>query len=225
MRKPRVLISVPTLGWLHTTVAQSLLLIDRDDRIEKQFVFPVFKPYEASLHMAIRHMLEGGFDYWLTFDDDNAPKRNPLDLVWLDLDVIACPTPVWIDKGNNVPFHLAAMDQFGDSFRPHVGDSEGLQEVDAAGSGCMLIARRVLEGVRAPFMRIWNKDGIPIRGCDYAFSVRVRDAGFRVWAHYDYPCHHVKDLDLDSVVPRCHDVFRRDDGRESSSKRTPMASV
>ncbi len=144
-------------------------------------------------------------------DDDNPPLRNPLDLVSLDLDVVGLPTPVWHCDGETFPYYPNAMRKVKDGYKPITveGVPTGLVEVDAVGTGCCLIARRVLvelftrcEGnpAEAPFMRRWNDRGLVEAGNDFAFCDRARAAGFRVWAHFGFECDHYKELPLREVA-------------------------
>ncbi|MEX0701189.1 MAG: hypothetical protein WD069_03760 [Planctomycetales bacterium] len=204
--KPRVLITVPNgSGWIHKHVAFALLRMAQDARVAATIQLPTHAPYVQNLHLCRREFLAGPFDYWLTLDDDNPPRRNPLDLALLDLDVVGCPTPVWANIcPGDFPVYWNAMDEVRDErgevgFRPHQ-PCEGLQEVDAVGSGCLVIARRVMEAVPAPFFREWDAEGLVRMGGDFAFCRRARAAGFHVFAHFDYPCHHFNEIEIGEVV-------------------------
>ena len=72
----------------------------------------------------------------------------------------------------------------------------GLLEVDAVGSGVMLIARRVLEKVKIPFERKWNDEGVPIKGLDFYFCDKAKALGFKIFVHWEYLCSHFKKVDL-----------------------------
>lgn len=151
--------------------------------------------------------LHSGEDYWLSFDDDNPPKTgNPLDLVDLDLDVVGCPTPVFhsLVPGDR-PYYFNALNKVPGGWRP-VENARGLVECDAIGTGCFLVARRVLLELqqKQPFMRRWNADGTVAAGCDYSFCDRVKSAGFRVWAHFDYLCEHLNEIPLLEAIERFH---------------------
>jgi hypothetical protein len=147
--------------------------------------------------------LHNGEDYWLSIDADNPPMNNPLNLVELDLDLVGFPTPVWHSEvPGDRPFYYNALDAVGDEgYRPHE-DCDGLQEVDAIGSGCFLVSRRVMWALRyqQPFMRVWGEDGIVQVGGDYSFCRKVKEAGFRIWAHFDYLCMHFNELELNEVI-------------------------
>lgn len=221
--RPKVLVSIPTRGELHKSAAQAAVQIALAEtvrgRIRGDLVMPTHVPYENNLHWIVRDVLEKGYDYWVSWDDDNPPLRNPLDLVFLDKDVIGCPTPVWHNAvPGDRPYYLNAYRQVGDPLTEEGGwkpweETTGLQEVDAIGTGCFVIARRVLERLaeEAPFQRIYRKDGTVLVGNDLAFCLRAKAAGFRIFAHFDYLCRHMNRLDLSEVVEAFHDMREREE--------------
>lgn len=73
-------------------------------------------------------------------------------------------------------------------------------EYDAGGTGCILIKRKVLEGMDAPFSSKLNKDGTRKVGGDIWFCDRVKRKGFKIWAHWGYACSHLKEIDLINVA-------------------------
>lgn len=165
---------------------------------------PTHSPYVNNLHKCRKTFLDGDWDFWLSMDADNAPRaRNPLELAHLGLDVVGCPTPVFANMkpGEDYPMYWNAMDwdEQRQGWTPHK-EMDGLQEVDAIGSGCFMVRRCVMEAISAPFMRIWNEEGIVEVGGDYAFCRRAKDLGFRIWAHYDYPCYHFNEVELSEVA-------------------------
>lgn len=203
MSKPHVFITVPNgKGWIHKHVVFALLNMQRDERVDVTISLPTNQPYVNNLHLIIQDFLKGSYSHWLSIDDDNPPRKNPLDLVFMDLDVVGCPTPVWANmKEGDYPVYWNALDEVEGGFKPH-RECEGLQRVDAIGSGCMMIARRVIEKLEneQPFMREWDEKGIVQVGCDYSFCRKVRKAGFYVWAHYDYPCFHFNEIEIGEII-------------------------
>lgn len=204
-RKLSVYITVPNgNGWLHKLVHFAICKILADHRYQIRHDCPTHSPYVNNLHHCMEDFLGGGENYWLSIDTDNPPINNPLDLVKYDCDLIGLPTPVWHNavKGDR-PWYFNALDWDKEvqAYRPHES-CEGLQEVDAIGSGCFLVARRVILKLKdqQPFMRIWNSDGTVEMGGDYSFCRKVKKAGFRVWAHYDYLCHHFNELNLLEMI-------------------------
>jgi len=210
----KVLVSVPTTGWLHKQTVFALLRLQKDERVH--IIIPTHNPYEHNLHRIVGDFLVGDYDFWLSFDDDNPPRRNPLELIELNKDIIGCPTPIWyfdektVKRGER-PVYWNAYDYnvIGDAYRPHT-PMDGLQRVDAIGTGCFLIARRVFENARmknAPFMRQWTSEGYVERGNDIAFCERARACGFEIYAHYDYPAMHIKELEIGSVVAAFRNLY------------------
>jgi len=210
-----VLVTVPLSPenqTIHSLSAQALLNLQREQRYKVDIKLPCNKPFENNLHHIINSFVDGGYDYWLSFDPDNPPKRNPLDLIEYDKDIIGLPTPVWhFDERNHPkgdrPFYLNAYD-----FSPETDGyvehalKEGIQQVDAIGTGCFLIARRVflVEGMRkGAFTRKLNSDGTVRRGNDLSFCERARNQGFKIFTHYDYPCMHFNNLEINEVVKGC----------------------
>lgn len=202
----RVLVSVPNTGPIHKHVTVALLKLQADSRYALRVILPTHSPYENNLHHILNDFMEGREDYWLNIDSDNPPFNNPLDLVSLDLDIVGLPTPVWhfIGKEGERPIYWNAYQYVEESDAyTEWPVKEGLQEVDAIGTGCFLIARRVFENERmrkGPFLRKHNSDGTVERGNDIAFCERAILEGFQVWVHFDYPCMHFNELELNDVV-------------------------
>jgi len=204
-----VLVSVPNAGWIHKMVTFSLLRLMKDRRHKVRIILPTNSPFENNLHHIVRDFLKGAFDFWLSIDADNPPMKNPLDLIDHDLDIVGCPTPVWhcdfkTQRPRERPYYWNAYDyvEEEDAYREH-REKSGLQPVDAIGTGCFLVARRVFEheGMKGgAFTRSLHPDGRVNKGNDIRFCERAREAGFKVWAHYDYPCMHLKEVELTEII-------------------------
>lgn len=201
MNKPSVLIAIPNMGWIHREVVQKAMLLSQDDRCISQIILPKHAPYAHNRAKITEQFLSQNFDWLLTIDDDNPPQKNPLDLIPLNLDVIGFPTPVWHNNGEGFPFYWNAVDEVMGGWQEH-NPKEGLQEVDAVGSGCMLIARRVLEDLKDehPWMRTWDERGFAVEGLDYVFCRKAKKKGYRIWTHYGYPCAHYKEIEMIEMI-------------------------
>jgi hypothetical protein len=198
-----VYVTVPNGGgWLHKHVHFVICRILSDGRYRIRHDCPTHSPYINNLHHCMNDFLNGGEDYWLSMDDDNPPINNPLDLVEFDCDLIGLPTPVWHNSvPGDQPWYFNALDAVDNAYKPHQ-PCTGLQEVDAIGSGCFLVSRRVMFELRnqQPFMRTWNQDGTVEVGGDYSFCRKVKAANFRIWTHYDYPCRHFNEMELAEII-------------------------
>lgn len=200
-----VYVTVPNgEAWIHKHTHFAIAKCLHDRRFQIRHDAPTHRPFENNLHHCVRDFLNGGEDFWLSFDADNPPIHNPLDCVDLNKDILGFPTPVWHWTGEpgERPIYFNAYQECGDAyteFRPQ----EGLQRVDAIGTGCFLVARRVFEDPVmqvAPFRRVTYEDGRVERGNDIAFCERARSRGFEIWCDFSRPCHHFVELDLTEII-------------------------
>ncbi len=198
-----VLVSVPNTGWISRDLFQPLWMIGNDHRYSVTFNMPCRKPVEVAYCEMAEMLREGDYDWWLNIDSDNPPTRNPLDLIELDKDIITCPTPIWRPDNEDKPFSWNAMFLGEDGTHYEWQQPSGLQEVDAVGMGCTLINKRVFQVPKMqyqPFMREWKPNGTALRGTDVSFCMRAKESGFKVWAHFDYPCDHMKEVNLTKAL-------------------------
>ena len=208
----KVTLAIPNTGRVHSLMIEPIVLISNDSRHEVRLDLFHGVPIEASRNEIVLRFLESGGDYLLFIDDDNPPINNPLDLIEEDPDVMIYPTPTW---GHNLDRNICVMpikwnvyelsqpcrsgEEPTDSttyYESAVWDKEGSFEIECGGSGCMLIARRVLEKVRKPFMRRFDDDGLCVQGSDFVFCQKAKKAGFKIWTNFGYWCRHLKERDL-----------------------------
>lgn len=198
--KKKILVVILEQGWIRPEVAPLAARMSADERYNVSVKTVRLSPSEDARNSVALDMLKNGFDYLIMIDDDVIPKRNPLDLVELGLDVVGFAVPQWNMTCPEFPIYFVGMDkQPNGSYAEHK-NREGLQRVDAVGSGCLLMSRRVLENVRAPFMRRWSEDGIAMLGLDFLFCEKAIAAGFPIYCHYDFQAEHVKELKLLEVL-------------------------
>ncbi len=199
--KPKILVSVPNgNGWIHKHVVFYLMRLMAKPEFNTTVILPTNSPYVNNLHKIRLDFLNGEYTHWLTLDADNPPRPGvePLEDIFDDFDVIGFPTPVWHNDAKNpgdYPIYWNVMKEVHNASGEFEGWKpyeimEGIQRVGAVGSGCLLITRRVMEKINAPFMREWNKDGTVEYGGDFSFCRRANKAGFEVWADFNRPCYH-----------------------------------
>src|SRR3990167_5493586 len=213
----RILVTLPNLHWVRAGVAMTMVKLSLDRRYALTFQPSSHKPYENNLHHIVNSFMDGGYDFWLNIDDDNPPLHNPLDLVEKNLDIVGFPTPIWHYTGEvpgERPIYWNAYDYVpqADAYKEHTA-REGLQGVDAVGSGCMLIARRVFQhpDLRyGAFFRTWHPDGTMNKGGDVSFCERARAAGFSVWCAFDHPCDQFAQVSLNEVARALKGYQERD---------------
>lgn len=196
MRKA-VYVAVLNQGNIRVELNAVLSSISADPRYNVKVVYPALRPIQHNRNTVVFHFLESRADYLLMMDSDTVPRGNPLDLVVLDKDIVACPCPQW-RKGD---IFWVVMDRTEGGFRPvPPARRGGLVQADAVGTGCILIARRVLEAIAAPFAVQWTEDGRLDVGLDFAFCARAKQHGFEVWVAWNYPCSHYKTINLVDII-------------------------
>jgi hypothetical protein len=211
----KILVSIPNTGTIHKLVSIAVNKILMDNRYSVNVIYPTHNPYENNLHHIVNDFIGGEYDFWLNIDSDNPPMKNPLDLVEYNLDVVGLPTPVWHYTGeikNERPVYENGYKYIQDKDAyTEWSNKDGLQRVDAVGTGCVLYARRVFENTemrKAPFQRKLNIDGTVDKGNDISFCERARANGFLIFAHYGYRCMHFSELELHEVMKAFYELYK-----------------
>ena len=181
--------------YIHCELFPVLAEMSADDRCDS-ISFPKGRPYEHALNIAVRDFLNTDCSHWINIDSDNVPTKNLLELIELDLDFIGCPYMLWQNDGVSNPIRWGVICLDGD--KP---THKGLQAVEATASGSMVVSRRVLEGMKRPFERLYDDQGLVKRGVDYYFCDKIRNRGFKVYTHWDYRSKHFQDcLELSEIA-------------------------
>ena len=185
----RIHIAIPNQGWIHKNVFRACLaMINEPHGHTVSMSFQSDKPIDSNRNKIIKEFLADKDNEVLLFiDSDNPPSANVMHLADLDLDILSFPTPIWYSELSSAG--LGHQPNIWNSFK-QVGDVEwrewppqkGLIEIDACGSGCVMIQRRVLEhpDMKPAFKRIWDDDGAAVVGSDLLFCKRAKEAGFKV---------------------------------------------
>lgn len=159
-------------------------------------------PISSNRNLITKRFLQTDCEWLLMLDDDVVPHCNPAELVYADKDVVGFParvrsngrTIVWTAyRDHPSGEHYAAVDL------TQLDDIMDLMEVEIVGTGCILIHRRVLEVLKAPFHSEFDEDGIQIYGTDFAFCRKARNAGFHVFTAPNYICEHYKEVGLNDI--------------------------
>lgn len=219
MNKPKVFLAVPNTG----TIRDELF-----DAIRGMFESNIADIYMPTLHSMnnrpgshnrnlINNMfLETDCEWFLTIDSDIVPRFNPLHVIKADQDVVGFPALIhkhgqlmWVVFNDN-PYSSQHHSTKG--FIPVNVDAvleaektKGLLEVDYLGSGMMLIKRKVLESIKAPFERMWREDGTVSWGHDFYFCKKAKEAGFKLFCAIRYLCEHWKTVPLLSLRDEIRD--------------------
>ena len=173
-------------------------LASRERRFELVLGYSDAQPIAANRNRIARKFLaDERADYLLMVDSDQAPAFNPLDYVENDLDIVGFPCPTW-RVTNKEPL----------IWFPEPPSNEGIKAQPSVTTGCILIARRVLEhpDLRHPFADEWDANGLKAEGEDVTFCQRAIVAGFGVWCVMDKPVTHIKPIELVTLWQYIHKI-------------------
>ena len=204
-----IYVAVLNQGWIRAELVFLLTKWVRESPYNLFLTLPAQKPIMNNRNDIVKKFLLTDFDYLLMLDDDIIPPADFLTLVDYDKDVIgglcfACKNK----EGHDIILPLALEKRKSEredvewKYRPlKLNGNEGLIEVDAIGTGAMIIARRVLEHpkMKPAFIDYYDKEGLRIEGLDLSFCRRAKENGFKVYTHTNFPCSHWTYMDLMTI--------------------------
>lgn len=199
-----------------------------------QRVFPALKPVAFARNKIVDEFMKGveiingdgkktlkKFDYLLMIDDDIVPPEDLWKMVHERKDIIAAAAPAWIrDRIVWVNFEFKEGEGYKQSAEVlkqlvlvHPDERYPVR-VDAVGTGCIAIHRRVFEhpevGAFNPFLTLYDERGQETVGEDLNFCKKASDAGFEIWADPRFVCHHFRtDMDLRAVAMYGLEMYHR----------------
>lgn len=228
MAKPRVrakpktvLIGMPSYtGMIPAVTVQSMLQLHKPAAcafmtVERQRI-------DKARNACVLEALRTGADYLMFVDDDNPVPPDTLELMLADdKDIVAAPilgrVPDKAGRHALCAFYSSTVDVDGKPLRLYrnietLRDAGPLHRVDAVGTGCMLIKRRVLEALFAKhrdyvfeFGDIRFGKKITVDGVEYdrrtmsedcEFCERAVDAGFEIWLDERIKPFHITSFNL-----------------------------
>jgi hypothetical protein len=190
-------------------------------------------------NMLVDSALKSGADLFWFIDSDVQPPSNALEMLMIDADISSGVVPVLRSKesGRDMTIHANGYmyNVYGTylytSIKPAV-NGPLLVDVDAAGTGAMLIHRKVFEDPRMelsreyegldgrptklpddapkPFFRmLYNPLGEIIRSEDLDFCTRAKECGYSIKYHFGIPFGHIKITNLNGVLTMAQDLALR----------------
>jgi hypothetical protein len=165
------------------------------------------QPISSNRNRIVKRFLATDCDYLLMLDDDVVPLGNPAAFCSLGKDIIGFPAKVRAtDRMGNQCLTWVAYrkirgtdDEYMPVYFQNLDDQTSLVQVDAIGTGAILIARHILEKLRAPFHTDFDADGILKTGTDFAFCRKAQKAGYPIYTAPQCVCEHFKEIGLLNV--------------------------
>lgn len=162
------------------------------------------QPVDANRNKMVKNFLKDEDNDWLLMvDNDVVPPANILEMIEYGKPVVSAA--VTIKKGS-VPQPIILVSE-GDQYRQvnlseYVDKEEGdYINVDAVGTGCILIRRDVLEDMKPPWFKFkYNEEGGLALGEDFYFSKRLEQSDVPMYVSTQHVCRHFKKIDLTEVA-------------------------
>jgi len=196
MDKKKIMICVPTSGNINAYTAIWLLNATRDKRYKVAINILTHKPTISCRNLLTNDFLNSDYEWSFWVDSDIVPMGDSLSMVEFGKKIISQICIV----GKNGKLVLLALDKIGEEryrpidprrFKPPV------VEVDAVGSGALMIHRDVFEKLKAPW---WedncNDIGARTLGHDFKLCDKARAAGFGVFVDPRNAASHITTVNL-----------------------------
>lgn len=199
----KILFAVPTISVIEAGTTLAIANICQRDDIE----------YHAVTGGPIDHVRNGIVEimlkdkeatHLLMMDSDVLPPENIVDLL------LSCSSPM---ATGIVPLNFAGkivsgVSRKGCFVESWQGEEEPF-EVDAAGTGIVLVERKVFEEMEYPWFRFKDDRHGAKMGEDIFFSHKAADIGYKYMVHPKALCGHMKKINLLDIVKMFNHV--RDD--------------
>ena len=196
IKKIKIYIAILTQGYIRKELALSLIRWCKNSSFDIFLELTEEKPCAHARNNIVKKFLASDNQCLLMIDEDVVPSQNPLTMIEFDKDIIVAPAPIYQYK---VLWNIYRTDSKGFWVPVDLSKEKSLIEISAAGTGCILIKRKVLEVINAPFERIFNKDGTEKMGLDLSFCKKAKERGFKIYASIEHKCSHYKILDLKNI--------------------------
>lgn len=241
LRAPRqkelIFVAIPAVeDKIHAAISVFLSILDRASMHPdcpyafSHEIFPGLRNVDYARNRIVGRFLRSTASRLWMIDDDMMPSSEMIDLLAVDADIVV-PRMFAFKRANAEPqLQCCAFKHNlnGDGkFNAIVPTRPIPIEVDSAGTGAILIKRRVLEDRRVwyPCEYEWNgvmcnldderlsenwappifrfhykPNGEMLRGEDLDFCLRAREAGYKIMGHMGVACGHAKLVNLDDVA-------------------------
>jgi hypothetical protein len=155
-------------------------------------------PVSAARNVAVEQMLDNGAQWLLQIDNDVAPPDGLLDALASiqDRKIVGFPC-AGIHLGPNP--HLCMSKKIDQLPVMPTTLPPGWSEMDAVGSGCLLVHRDVFLALSDPWFECTRKAELERRvysGEDFGFCEKAKAKGFSVFTHSGFPCKHYRTMEL-----------------------------
>ena len=230
-----LLVAVPTRGavdWNTVRVLQDLR--DRHSDLAPILYEPGRMSVTDTRNRIVQTFLRSDKKCLLMVDDDVIPDLNVLNVLndmkdapsGAGYDIIGCPYLMV-----RAPLTILTPCVFSRAERGLVPLKDvlylrGLHDCDVVGTGCMFVARHVLEDTDLlPFVLDTDEYGVLIRTEDVMFCLAAREKGYRIGAHFDYAADHWQSVSSNALHAGYMKTWTKALQRDRERRPTPLVTL
>lgn len=192
MKPNKVLIAIPNIGNIRSELAEFLLRIRGDSNVVVHFSHA--RPITSNRNIIVKKFMETDCEYLLMIDSDVVPPLNILDMRNNKKEI--CGAYVCTNKGQNIiPLLMQLEDNKEYSIKNIKKNS--LNEVDATGTGCLMIHRSVFEKMQKPYFEVFfDEEGIQKEGSDFYFCRKAKEKEIKIYVDTRFAAVHYQTFPL-----------------------------
>lgn len=192
----KVFLAIPNTGWIHAELVSRIIFWLRNYKVYL-YAPTGLRPIPYARNHCVEEFQKSDCSHLWFVDSDTVPPQHALEAL-LSAQVAAVSGVV----------HQMRRDTEGDGLVKRVGmvmrrneaghlkaaGGEGVELIDACGSGCIMFDRGVFEEIQFP----WYEERIEgnVRGSDLILCEKLADAGIKLHAHFGVVCVHRKEIDF-----------------------------
>ena len=181
---------------------------------EIQLMFRYQQPVSVNRNAICNYFLKETTHEWLIMvDSDQVPMTNWLSMrdkgekIIMALTTVGTsegPMPlVMVDNGTGCSWRKISLTELAERIREN-----GLIHVDALGSGVLLIHRSVLEAIKPPWFEFRiTEEGLILMSEDYDFSIKAKEAGFKLFIDSTAKAGHLKLVDMYTLNKQIYKII------------------
>ena len=146
-------------------------------------------PVDHARNEMVRDFLKSDCTHLLFIDEDTIPPVDaPQRLLESGKDIISGITPIYSDRGVKMNCFINK-----DGKEYQVNKNSGIVEISRCGASCLMISRKVLEGMKEPWFKIQYDDtGRPVMSEDLTFCDNAVKLGNQIYCDTSIICNHAK---------------------------------
>ena len=196
----KIFIAIPNLGCIAPRLSTNLIFWSHDTRYHVSTYMPEgFYPLDAARNHCVKKFLETDADFLWFIDSDIVPPLDALhNLAQTNKDATgAVCFSMKVENGDYFPIPITLRYNQDKQYVVYYG--QGIEEIDATGSACLMFKRKVFETIEKPYEFLYYPDGTLKLECDFYLCQKIQKAGFKLFIDFGILCDHQKKVSIKDI--------------------------